>query len=75
MKWNFLYETNYLLIYLFSFVGSCMMGQVSGWYQEYDGLTFATFRGAGHEVPVFKPGESLMLFSAFLSGSPLPSAR
>ncbi|KAL5839627.1 hypothetical protein ACOSQ4_012235 [Xanthoceras sorbifolium] len=49
--------------------------QVSGWYQEYDGLTFATFRGAGHAVPCFKPSESLALFSAFLSGQSLPSMR
>ncbi|KAK4755024.1 hypothetical protein SAY87_008781 [Trapa incisa] len=49
--------------------------QVSGWYQEYEGLTFATFRGAGHAVPLFKPRESLMLFSSFLNGRPLPSAR
>nr|GLL28838.1 serine carboxypeptidase-like 31 [Ipomoea trifida] len=29
--------------------------QVGGWVQEYEGLTFATFRGAGHAVPTFKP--------------------
>ncbi|XP_031398203.1 serine carboxypeptidase-like 31 isoform X2 [Punica granatum] len=49
--------------------------QVSGWYQEYNGLTFATVRGAGHAVPLFKPSESLMLFSSFLNGHSLPSAR
>ncbi|KAK2644147.1 hypothetical protein Ddye_019342 [Dipteronia dyeriana] len=49
--------------------------QVSGWYQEYAGLTFATFRGAGHAVPCFKPSESLALFSAFLVGQSLPSTR
>ncbi|KAI4374106.1 hypothetical protein MLD38_012141 [Melastoma candidum] len=49
--------------------------QVSGWFQEYEGLTFATFRGAGHAVPIFKPGESLVLFSSFLNGQPLPTAR
>ncbi|TXG47336.1 hypothetical protein EZV62_026630 [Acer yangbiense] len=49
--------------------------QVSGWYQEYAGLTFATFRGAGHAVPCFKPSESLALFSAFLFGQSLPSMR
>nr|POE45192.1 serine carboxypeptidase-like 31 [Quercus suber] len=42
--------------------------QVSGWFQEYKGLTFATFRGAGHAVPSFKPSESLAFFSAFLLG-------
>lgn len=49
--------------------------QVSGWCQEYEGLTFATFRGAGHAVPCFKPSESLALFSAFLNGQSLPASR
>ncbi|CAL1372729.1 unnamed protein product [Linum trigynum] len=49
--------------------------QVSGWFQEYEGLTFATFRGAGHAVPVFKPSDSLAFFSAFLLGDAPPSAR
>ncbi|KAK9092424.1 hypothetical protein Syun_027335 [Stephania yunnanensis] len=47
--------------------------QVGGWVQQYKGLTFATFRGAGHAVPCFKPSESLALFSSFLSGAALPS--
>nr|XP_048328420.1 serine carboxypeptidase-like 31 isoform X2 [Ziziphus jujuba var. spinosa] len=49
--------------------------QVSGWVQEYKGLTFATFRGAGHAVPCFKPENSLAFFAAFLQGSPPPSKR
>ncbi|VVB14761.1 unnamed protein product [Arabis nemorensis] len=49
--------------------------QVSGWLQEYEGLTFATFKGAGHDVPSFKPAESLALFSAFLNGVPPPLSR
>ncbi|CAB4275998.1 unnamed protein product [Prunus armeniaca] len=49
--------------------------QVSGWFQEYEGLTFATFRGAGHAVPCFKPSNSLALFTSFLLGESLPSAR
>ncbi|GKF01907.1 serine carboxypeptidase-like protein 31, partial [Tanacetum coccineum] len=36
--------------------------QVSGWLQEYDGLSYATFKGAGHQVSVFKPSESLAFF-------------
>ncbi|KAJ8448051.1 hypothetical protein Cgig2_028927 [Carnegiea gigantea] len=48
---------------------------VSGWYQEYKGLTFATFRGAGHDVPTFKPRSSLALFASFLQGQSLPSSR
>ncbi|CAH9133738.1 unnamed protein product [Cuscuta epithymum] len=49
--------------------------QVSGWVQEYKGLTFVTFRGAGHDVPTFKPAESLILLSSFISGRPLPLQR
>ncbi|KAL7213128.1 hypothetical protein ACSBR2_015774 [Camellia fascicularis] len=49
--------------------------QVGGWLQEYEGLTFATFRGAGHAVPIFKPSESLAFFSSFLRGESLPFKR
>ncbi|MBA0695382.1 hypothetical protein Goari_002009 [Gossypium aridum] len=49
--------------------------QVSGWFQEYKGLTFATFRGAGHAVPCFKPSSSLAFFSSFLLGETPPSSR
>ncbi|XP_058750835.1 serine carboxypeptidase-like 32 [Vicia villosa] len=49
--------------------------EVSGWYQEYKGLTFATFRGAGHDVPTFKPSNSLVFFTSFLLGESLPSKR
>ncbi|KAK1375286.1 Carboxypeptidase [Heracleum sosnowskyi] len=49
--------------------------QVAGWVQEYKGLTFATFRGAGHAVPIFKPSESLAFFSAFINGQSPPFQR
>ncbi|XP_062162831.1 serine carboxypeptidase-like 31 [Alnus glutinosa] len=49
--------------------------EVSGWFQEYEGLMFATFRGAGHAVPCFKPSNSLAFFAAFLLGEPLPTSR
>ncbi|EOA34398.1 hypothetical protein CARUB_v10021926mg [Capsella rubella] len=49
--------------------------QVSGWFQEYEGLTFATFKGVGHDVPSFKPGESLAFFTAFLKGVHPPLSR
>ncbi|KAJ7968499.1 Carboxypeptidase [Quillaja saponaria] len=48
--------------------------QVSGWIQEYEGLTFAKFR-AGHAVPSVKPSNSLAFFSAFLLGKSPPSIR
>lgn len=47
-------------------------GQVGGWTEVYDGLTFATVRGAGHEVPLFQPRRGFILFRTFLSGRHLP---
>ncbi|KAG9157710.1 hypothetical protein Leryth_021223 [Lithospermum erythrorhizon] len=48
--------------------------QVGGWTEVYKGLTFATVRGAGHEVPLFKPRASYQLLKSFLSGKPLPKS-
>ncbi|XP_052195126.1 serine carboxypeptidase-like 25 [Diospyros lotus] len=48
--------------------------QVGGWTEVYEGLTFATVRGAGHEVPLFKPRAALQLFKSFLRGDPLPKS-
>lgn len=45
--------------------------QVGGWTEVYEGLTFATVRGAGHEVPLLKPRAALELFKSFLRGQPL----
>ncbi|KAL6539629.1 Serine carboxypeptidase II-2 [Orobanche hederae] len=47
-------------------------GQVGGWTQEYDGLTFVTVRGAGHEVPLHKPKQALTLIESYLSGRSMP---
>ncbi|KAK4479464.1 hypothetical protein RD792_014978 [Penstemon davidsonii] len=47
-------------------------GQVGGWTEVYDGLTFATVRGAGHEVPMFQPRRAFLVFQTFLSGKDLP---
>ncbi|XP_076901776.1 serine carboxypeptidase-like 40 [Bidens hawaiensis] len=47
-------------------------GEVGGFAQVYKGdLTFATVRGAGHQVPSFKPKNSLALIRHFLTGKPL----
>lgn len=46
--------------------------QVGGWTEVYDGLTFATVRGAGHEVPLFQPKRAFILFQSFLAGKELP---
>ncbi|KAL3624051.1 Serine carboxypeptidase-like 25 [Castilleja foliolosa] len=48
--------------------------QVGGWTEVYKGLTFATVRGAGHEVPMFKPRAAFQLLSSFLRGKPLPKS-
>ncbi|XP_014506694.2 serine carboxypeptidase 24 [Vigna radiata var. radiata] len=47
-------------------------GQVGGWTEVYNGLTFATVRGAGHEVPLFQPKRAYTLFKSFLAGKELP---
>ncbi|KAL6351151.1 hypothetical protein AAG906_031737 [Vitis piasezkii] len=50
--------------------------QVAGWVVTYEGgLTLATVRGAGHQVPILAPSQSLALFSHFLSDATLPSSR
>ncbi|EPS67928.1 hypothetical protein M569_06845, partial [Genlisea aurea] len=49
-------------------------GQVGGWTEVYDGLTFATVRGAGHEVPLIQPVRAFDLFKTFLSGKDLPKS-
>ncbi|CAK9186129.1 unnamed protein product [Ilex paraguariensis] len=55
--------------------------QVAGWSQSFGGLregknvtflTYATVRGAAHEVPFTSPSQALTLFRSFLNGSPLP---
>ncbi|KAM2716080.1 hypothetical protein EV2_045606 [Malus domestica] len=49
--------------------------QVAGWTQVYsDALSYATIRGAGHEAPISQPKRSLLLFTSFLRGKPLPKA-
>ncbi|WCJ18582.1 serine carboxypeptidase-like 40 [Euphorbia peplus] len=47
--------------------------EVGGYTQVYEGnLTFATVRGAGHQVPSFQPLRALSLVKHFLDGTPLP---
>ncbi|XP_057428613.1 serine carboxypeptidase 24 [Lotus japonicus] len=48
--------------------------QVGGWTEVYNGLTFATVRGAGHEVPLFQPKRAYILFRSFLAGKELPKS-
>ncbi|KAG1365677.1 Serine carboxypeptidase-like 27 [Cocos nucifera] len=48
-------------------------GKVGGWSQAYKGLTFVTIAGAGHEVPLHRPRQALILFRHFLQNKPMPS--
>jgi serine carboxypeptidase-like clade 2 len=42
--------------------------------QDYQGLSFATVRGAGHMVPYTQPQRAFDLLQAFLQGGdPAPS--
>ncbi|KAL1559579.1 Serine carboxypeptidase-like 40, variant 2 [Salvia divinorum] len=50
-------------------------GEVGGYTQVYKGnLTFATVRGAGHQVPSFQPARALSLIMHFLDGTDLPNS-
>ncbi|KAA8535375.1 hypothetical protein F0562_030378 [Nyssa sinensis] len=46
--------------------------QGGGWTEVYDGLTFATVKEAGHEVPLIKPKRAFILFRSFLAGKEFP---
>lgn len=48
-------------------------GKVGGWSQVYKGLTLVTIAGAGHEVPLHRPREALILFRHFLQNTPMPT--
>ncbi|PIN27143.1 Serine carboxypeptidases (lysosomal cathepsin A) [Handroanthus impetiginosus] len=50
-------------------------GEVGGYTQVYEGnLTFATVRGAGHQVPSYQPARALSLIMHFLGGTELPNS-
>ncbi|URD98656.1 Serine carboxypeptidase [Musa troglodytarum] len=48
--------------------------QVGGWTIIFDGLTFVTVRGAGHQVPTFAPRQARQLIQHFLADQQLPSS-
>ncbi|KAK8935540.1 Serine carboxypeptidase-like 34 [Platanthera zijinensis] len=48
--------------------------QVGGWTIIYNGLTFVTIRGAGHQVPTFAPRQAQQIAAHFLAGRQLPSS-
>ncbi|KAB2087802.1 hypothetical protein ES319_A04G130300v1 [Gossypium barbadense] len=47
--------------------------QVGGWTIEYEGLMFVSIRGAGHQVPSFKPRQALQIVRHFLANKKLSS--
>lgn len=47
--------------------------QVGGYATIYKGLTFATVRDAGHNVPADQPGRALSIFKHYLADSELPN--
>nr|DAD42467.1 TPA_asm: hypothetical protein HUJ06_000697 [Nelumbo nucifera] len=50
-----------------------LSNEVGGYSVVYKGnLTFATVRGAGHEVPSYQPRRGLALIYYYLQGGPLP---
>jgi len=46
-------------------------GATAGFVEVYDKFTYATVKGAGHEVPTYQPYSAYYLFSHFLKGLPL----
>ncbi|KAL9229935.1 hypothetical protein vseg_005347 [Gypsophila vaccaria] len=46
--------------------------QVGGWTITYEGLKFVTVRGAGHQVPTFKPLEAFLMLEHFLANRTMP---
>ncbi|XP_051124209.1 serine carboxypeptidase-like 40 [Andrographis paniculata] len=50
-------------------------GEVGGYTQVYEkNMTFATVRGAGHQVPSYQPQRALSLIMHFLDGTQLPNS-
>ena len=44
---------------------------ISGYVTKYKGLTFCTIKGAGHEVPRWKPKEAFYMLTKFLNNEKL----
>lgn len=68
---KFKYSSEIIIIRV---IRATVVEQVGGWTEVYDGLTFATVRGAGHEVPLFQPHRAFVLFKSFLAGKELPKS-
>lgn len=65
-----------LLVLLCIFHKNFHLTQVGGYSEVYKGgLTFATVREAGHQVPSYQPARALTLVKHFLDGTPLPNPK
>jgi carboxypeptidase C (cathepsin A) len=51
-----------------SYTDSVYGEQLGGYLVQWDGISFATVHGAGHEVPTYKPAAALQLFENYLNG-------
>nr|GMD90413.1 serine carboxypeptidase II-3-like [Ipomoea batatas] len=49
-------------------------GEVGGYVEGYENLSFVTIRGAGHFVPSYQPERALTFFSAFVDGKLPPKS-
>nr|GMD00095.1 serine carboxypeptidase II-3-like [Ipomoea batatas] len=49
-------------------------GEVGGYVEGYENLSFVTIRGAGHFVPSYQPERALTFFSAFVAGKLPPKS-
>ena len=52
-----------------------MLGQAAGYYRVMDKLVYATVKGAGHEVPLFQPLESLTMITRFFKTGSLAESK
>jgi len=46
-------------------------GQTAGYVEVHDKYTYATVKGAGHEVPTYQPWSAYNMFQRFLNNQPL----
>ncbi|ETO16533.1 hypothetical protein RFI_20806 [Reticulomyxa filosa] len=51
-----------------SFQSWHVLGEVAGWFQEWEKFVFVNVRDAGHEVPEYQPARAYVLFQRFLNG-------
>lgn len=55
------------------FNSSDTSGQVGGWIEDYDGLTFVSFLGAGHMVPADRPVAMKDIVYKWINDKPIPT--